>query len=151
MQKITWHKETVPSRDLSGQSTQGLFVMIIDDSPTVRKIVETCLCREGFEVQGFHDGVEAMRWLHQPASRLPHLVILDVELPKMDGYEVARRLKGKPQLRSTVIIMLTRRDGLLDRLKGRLAGASVYLTKPFKTQELVAAVEAQLGVPAGNK
>ncbi|HEX4208738.1 MAG TPA: response regulator [Ktedonobacteraceae bacterium] len=123
------------------------FVMVIDDSATVRKIIETCLGREGFEVMGFPDGVEAMRWLNQ-TSRVPDLVILDIGLPKLDGYDVARRLKAKPQFAKTVIIMLSRRDGVIDRLKGRLAGAKDYVTKPFKTQDIIAIIESYLGDPA---
>ncbi len=126
------------------------LIMVIDDSTTVRKIIETCLGREGFLVAGFSDGVEAMRWLSQPNARIPDLVILDIGLPKMDGYEVARRLKTKPQFNNTVIIMLSRRDGVIDRLKGRLAGARAYLTKPFKTQEIINLIESYLGVPAPN-
>ncbi|WP_126596078.1 response regulator [Dictyobacter aurantiacus] len=126
------------------------LVMVIDDSATVRKIVETCLRREGFDVKSFPDGVEAMRWLTEPDARIPDLVILDIGLPKMDGYEVARRLKTKPQFSSTVIVMLSRRDGMIDKLKGRLAGAKDYLTKPFKTQDLIAVIESHLGTPAPN-
>ena len=120
------------------------LVMVIDDSATVRKIVETCLRREGFDVKSFPDGVEAMRWLTEPEARIPNLVILDIGLPEMDGYEVARRLKTKPQFSNTVIIMLSRRDGMIDKLKGRLAGAKDYLTKPFKTQDIIAVIEAHL-------
>jgi twitching motility two-component system response regulator PilG len=120
------------------------LVMVIDDSATVRKIVETCLKREGFDVKSFPDGVEAMRWLTEPEARIPNLVILDIGLPKMDGYEVARRLKTKPQFSNTVIIMLSRRDGMIDKLKGRLAGAKDYLTKPFKTQDIIAVIESHL-------
>src|ERR1700753_1741806 len=120
------------------------LVMVIDDSATVRKIVETCLKREGFDVKSFPDGVEAMRWLTEPEARIPNLVILDIGLPKMDGYEVARRLKTKPQFSNTVIIMLSRRDDMIDKLKGRLAGAKDYLTKPFKTQDIIAVIEAHL-------
>ncbi|HLZ59384.1 MAG TPA: response regulator [Ktedonosporobacter sp.] len=123
------------------------LVMVIDDSATVRKIIETCLGREGFEVKGFTDGVEAMKWLTEPYSRPPDLVILDIGLPKMDGYEVARRLKTKPQFASTVIVMLSRRDGMIDRIKGRLAGAKDYITKPFKTQDVISVIESHLGVP----
>ena len=124
------------------------LVMVIDDSTTIRKIIETCLKRQGFQVLGFPDGVEAMRWLMEPTSRAPDLLFLDIGLPKMDGYEVARRLKIKPQFSNTVIIMLSRRDGMIDRLKGRLAGAKDYITKPFKTQDIVSITESYLGVPA---
>lgn len=126
------------------------LVMVIDDSATVRKIVETCLRREGFDVKSFPDGVEAMRWLTEPEARIPDLVILDIGLPKMDGYEVARRLKTKPQFSNTVIVMLSRRDGMIDKLKGRLAGAKDYLTKPFKTQDIIAVIESHLGAPTPN-
>lgn len=126
------------------------LIMVIDDSTTVRKIVRTCLSREGFSVVDFPDGVEAMRWLSQPNARIPELVILDIGLPKMDGYEVARRLKSKPQFSNTVIIMLSRRDGVIDRLKGRLAGAKDYISKPFKTQDIISVIESYVGIPAHN-
>ena len=123
------------------------LVMVIDDSTTVRKIVETCLSREGFDVKGFADGVEAMSWFMTPQARIPDLVILDIGLPKMDGYDVARRLKAKPQFSHTIIVMLTSRDGVIDRLKGRLAGAKDYMIKPFRTQELISVLHSHLGVP----
>ncbi|GAC1390464.1 MAG: twitching motility response regulator PilG [Ktedonobacteraceae bacterium] len=125
------------------------FIMVIDDSPTVRKIIETCLGREDFDVRGFTDGVEAMRWLtNDVEARIPDLILLDIGLPKLDGYEVARRFRTKPLFNNTIIVMLSRRDGVIDRLKGRLAGAKDYITKPFRTQEIVAIVQEQLGVPA---
>jgi len=128
----------------------GKLVMVIDDSATVRKIIETCLGREGFEVKGFSDGVEAMRWLTEPYAHIPDLVLLDIGLPKMDGYEVVRRLRTKQQLANTVFVMLSRRDGVIDKLKERLAGAKDYITKPFKTQEVVSLVESYLGIPVSQ-
>lgn len=120
------------------------LVMVIDDSATVRKIIETCLSREGFEVKAFNDGVEAVRWLTEPQAPIPDLVLLDIELPKMDGYEVARRLKTKQRFHDTVIVMLSRRDGVIDRIKGRLVGARDYIAKPFKTQDIIAIAQAYL-------
>lgn len=120
------------------------LVMVIDDSATVCKIIETCLRREGFEVKTFNDGVEAVRWLTEPESPIPDLVLLDIELPKMDGYEVARRLKTKQRFHDTVIVMLSRRDGVIDRLKGRLVGAKDYVSKPFKTQDIIAIMQTYL-------
>lgn len=127
------------------------LVMVIDDSPTVRKIIETSLKREGFDSVSFPDGIEALRAItEQRLSRIPDLVILDIGLPKMDGYEFARRLKSKPQFQQTVIIMLTARDGMIDRLKGRLAGAKDYITKPFRTQDVISALHSHLGIPTYN-
>ncbi len=124
------------------------LVMVIDDSPTVRKIIETSLKREGFDSVSFPDGIEALRAITEHSlPRIPDLVILDIGLPKMDGYEFARRLKSKPQFQQTVIIMLTARDGMIDRLKGRLAGAKDYITKPFRTQDVISALHSHLGVP----
>ncbi len=120
------------------------LILVIDDSATVRMLIETCLRREGFEVKGFPDGIEALRWLTDPSARVPDLVLLDIGLPRLDGYEVAQRLKAMPQLSKTVIVMLSRRDGMLDRLKGRLAGATDYLTKPWTSQELIAVVQSHL-------
>lgn len=145
MQNITIDAAAISS--YQNHPAQRKKVIIIDDSQTVRKIVQVCLSREGFEVQGFHDGVEALRWLAESQAYIPDLVILDIGLPKVDGYEIARRLKGKPRFQHMVIIMLTRRDGIMDRLKGRLAGAQEYLTKPFTTQTLISRVETFLGVP----
>ncbi len=126
------------------------LVMIIDDSATVRKIIETCLKREGFIVEGFSDGVEAMKALADPQARIPDLVLLDINLPKMDGYEIARKFRTKPQFSNTIIVMLSRRDGVIDRLKGRLAGAKDYITKPFKTQDIISIIESHLGAPVSS-
>ena len=123
------------------------LVMIIDDSLTVRKIIETSLKREGIECVSYEDGIEALRALSEKRHPVPDLVILDIGLPKMDGYEIARRLKTKQQFGNTTIIMLTGKDGVIDRLKGRLAGAKGYITKPFRTQEVMAVVHSYLGVP----
>ncbi|MBO0796439.1 MAG: response regulator [Ktedonobacteraceae bacterium] len=125
------------------------LILVIDDSATIRHITTTYLEREGFEVMAFPDGVEALRWLASPCSRIPDLVVLDIGLPKMDGYEVARRLTTKTPLQQTVLVMLTRRDGTIDRLKGRLAGASHYLTKPFQVHELVHLVYHALALRSG--
>lgn len=120
--------------------------MVIDDSLTVRKIIEACLRSKGFDVMSVSDGVEAMRWLSRPNARIPDLITLDINLPKMDGYEVTRRLKSKSQFSNTIIIMISRRNGTIDRLKSRLAGAKTYISKPFKAQEIISAVEFYLGV-----
>jgi twitching motility two-component system response regulator PilG len=145
--KTPWHTNSQTCLDTQHIATSRL-ILVIDDSATVRKIVETCLTREGFEIKSFPDGVEAIRWLTTPEARIPHLIILDIGLPKMDGYEVARCNKTKPQLSGTVIIMLSRRDGMIDKLKSRLAGAQGYITKPFKTQDIISTIEVHIGIPA---
>ncbi len=125
----------------------GNFVVVIDDSLTVRKIMEVSLRREGFEVISFPDGLQAIDALNRNEITVPDLILLDVGLPKMDGYQVARTLKQKNRFGNTVIIMLSGRDGVFDKIKGRLAGAKEYITKPFKPLEVIAAVRANLGLP----
>ena len=124
--------------------SQSKLIMVIDDSPTVRKIIEVCLRREGLEVVSYPDGIQALRAV---TNRLPDLVILDLDLPKMSGFEVARYMRSKPQWSRTVIVILSRHDGILVRLKARLAGAQAYLTKPFTTQMIVDVVKTTLGLP----
>ena len=122
------------------------LVMIIDDSTTVRKIVEISLKREGISSISYPNGIEAIRALSEQRHLVPDLVFLDIALPKMDGYKVAQYLKSHHQFDNTIIIMLSGHNGILDRLKGRLSGARDYLTKPFKTQDILSVVHQYLGI-----
>lgn len=130
------------------------LVMVIDDSPVIRKILEIALHRAAYEVISFPDGIEAWRWLNSTEARIPDLAIVDLTLPKMDGYQIIRLLKAHPAFARTIFVILSKRDGVLDRLKGRLVGAHIYLTKPFKTDQLVtmarAALEESLALGAGQ-
>jgi CheY-like chemotaxis protein len=119
-------------------------VMVIDDSMTVRTVVEACLRRTGVQVTSFGDGLAAMGALARGEVAVPDVVLLDIGLPKMDGYEVARILRSKPELGQTTIIMLTAHDGVLDRLRGKLVGASAYITKPFRVSHVVDVVHHYL-------
>jgi DNA-binding response OmpR family regulator len=124
------------------------LIMVIDDSSTIRTIITTCLRREGFAVVSFPDGIEAMRWLAQPNAPVPDVIMLDIGLPKWDGYEVARRLKAHPRFHRTVLLMISRRNGIIDRLKSRLAGAKEHISKPFKAHDVIAVVKSSVGEPA---
>ena len=122
------------------------LLVIVDDSETVRKILEVCLHRADYEdVQSFPDGTEMLRWLMTPEARIPALVLVDLNLPKMDGYTLIRHLKAKPAFAHTFFVILTGRSGMLDKLKGRLCGAQAYLTKPFCTGDIIATVHTCLG------
>ena len=121
-----------------------VFVMVIDDSLVIRKIVETYLHRAGYEVKSFPDGVEALCWLNTKEARIPDLVVVDLGLPRLDGYQVIQLIKARPALERTRLVILSRRDGVLDRIKGRLVGAHAYLTKPFKIDQLVAVIRTAL-------
>lgn len=120
------------------------MIIVIDDSPTICKICQVALGREGFEVVAFPDGVAAMQALVNKTVPLPELVMLDIDLPKMNGYEVARYLKSKPAFADIPVAMISRHCGVVDRLKARLAGARAFVEKPFTVQALVATVKEQL-------
>ena len=121
------------------------LVMIIDDSATVRKIVEVSLRREGIDYVSYPSGVEAVYALAERKNLIPDLVFLDISLPRMDGYKFAQYLKSHQQYDNTVIVMLSGHNGILDRLKGRLSGARDYMTKPFRTQDILTVVHEYLG------
>src|ERR1017187_3355545 len=104
------------------------FVIAIDDAITVRKILAVTLRRAGYNnVRTFPDGVELLRWLTTPEARIPALVIVDLMMPKMDGYDLMRRLKAKPAFAHTIFVMRSGRSSMVDKLKGRLCGAHIYL------------------------
>lgn len=126
------------------------FILVIDDSICVRKIVETTLRREGYATMGFVDGESALRWLASEDAQIPALIMLDLTLPKMDGYTVLRHLRKCRATAQTPVVILSGRTGVIDRLKGRLAGACVYLTKPFHQQTIVEVVRAQFAPPDGG-
>jgi DNA-binding response OmpR family regulator len=111
--------------------------MIIDDSPVVRKIVEAAMRRAGVSCTGYESGLEALQALKQHQEDMPDLIFLDIGLPKIDGYDVLRLIKTSPRLDRTPVFMLSARDGVLDRVKSRLAGARGHIIKPFKIQELI--------------
>jgi twitching motility two-component system response regulator PilG len=126
------------------------LIFVIDDSLVVRKTLEFSLRQAAVEVISFNDGVEALRWMTTPEARIPNLVFVDISMPKMNGYEVIRRFKSKPTFANTIFVMLTRRDGIIDSLKSRLVGATVHMTKPFKTQDILKVVSEQLHISVSS-
>jgi twitching motility two-component system response regulator PilG len=119
-------------------------VMVIDDSLVIRTILATCLRRAGYEVICFEDGVQSLNWLNTAQAHIPDLIFVDLGLPKLDGYQIIRLLKARPALEGTILVILSQRDGILDRIKGRLAGAHAYLNKPCKTHEILTLVQTML-------
>lgn len=115
-------------------------IVIIDDSRTVRAVAEGALTRCGYQVTSFAGGIEALAAFTRQQVAVPDLVLLDIGMPKMKGYEVAHMLRSRPEFANTVIVMLTAYDGVLDRLRSRMVGASAYITKPFRTDFLVRTV-----------
>jgi twitching motility two-component system response regulator PilG len=122
----------------------GNTVLVIDDSLTVRTILQTSLHRAGFAASSFPDGIQAMQALTEGRIPVPDAIILDVGLPKMDGYAIARALKRQRAFKSAIIIMLSGHDRSIDKLHGRLVGANAYITKPFQPAHLLEILCAHL-------
>ncbi len=120
-------------------------VLVVDDSPTVRKIVQLTLLREHIQVVTAGDGLSA---LASVADEQPDLILLDIMLPRMDGYNICQVIRKNMAYRDLPIIMLSGKDGLFDKMRGKLAGSTEYMTKPFDSAELVQTVKRHLDSPA---
>ncbi|MGD8384629.1 MAG: response regulator, partial [Lysobacterales bacterium] len=118
------------------------LAMVVDDSITMRKVTSRVLEGHGFEVITARDGVEATEKMQ---DEVPDLVLLDIEMPRMDGYAVAEFMRADSRLRHIPIIMITSRAGEKHRERGRKAGANAYLSKPYKESHLIAEVNQLLG------
>lgn len=124
-----------------GPSLQGLKIMLIDDSRTIRRSAETMLSSEGCEVITANDGFEALALIHRHE---PDLIFVDIMMPRLDGYQTCAIIKNNARFRHVPVIMLTSKDGLFDKARGRIVGSDHYLTKPFSRNELLDAVREQL-------
>jgi twitching motility two-component system response regulator PilG len=122
--------------DNSGALT-GLKVMVIDDSKTIRRTAETLLKKEGCDVVTATDGFEALAKI---ADHQPQIIFVDIMMPRLDGYQTCALIKNNQLFRSTPVIMLSSKDGLFDKAKGRIVGSEQYLTKPFTREELLSAI-----------
>jgi CheY-like chemotaxis protein len=127
----------VESASAPAYSSSRKTVMIVDDSPTIRKILGLTLERAGYKVIAEPDGESAIERLLQV---VPDLILLDIAMPKIDGYEVCKRIKQDPRTKAVPVVMLSGKGALFDKVKGHMAGASEYLTKPFETPAVLAVV-----------
>lgn len=119
----------------------ALTCMVVDDSVTMRKVTSRLLERNGYQVMLARDGVEALDQLHE---RVPDIVLLDVEMPRMDGFELASRIRHQPEWRHIPMVMITSRTGQKHRDRARELGVSAYLGKPFDEEELLETVNQLL-------
>jgi twitching motility two-component system response regulator PilG len=141
-------RDEVPMENLAtNQSARlaGLKVLVIDDSKTIRRTAETLLSKEGCEVYTAVDGFDA---LSKIADHQPDIVFVDIMMPRLDGYQTCSLIKHNKVFRSIPVIMLSSKDGLFDRARGRIVGSEHYLTKPFTKDELLNAIETHVGALA---
>lgn len=115
----------------------GTKVMVIDDSNTIRRSAEIFLLQTGCEVILAEDGFDALAKI---ADHLPQVIFVDIMMPRLDGYQTCALIKKNPRFRETPVIMLSSKDGLFDRARGRMVGSDEYLTKPFTKDTLLDAV-----------
>ena len=115
----------------------GLKVLVIDDSKTIRRTAETLLTKEGCEVFTAVDGFDA---LSKIADHQPDIVFVDIMMPRLDGYQTCALIKKNKSFATTPVIMLSSKDGLFDRARGRMVGSDEYLTKPFTKDSLLKTV-----------
>lgn len=115
----------------------GLKVMVIDDSKTIRRTAETLLKKEGCDVVTATDGFEALSKItdHQPS-----IIFVDIMMPRLDGYQTCALIKNNRVFKTTPVVMLSSKDGLFDKARGRIVGSEQYLTKPFTRDELLGAI-----------
>ena len=112
-------------------------VMIIDDSNTIRRSAELFLKQSGCEVILAEDGFDALAKI---STQLPNVIFVDIMMPRLDGYQTCSLIKRNSRFKSTPVIMLSSKDGLFDRARGRMVGSDQYLTKPFTQESLIEAV-----------
>ena len=124
--------------DLSAEkSLAGIKVMVIDDSNTIRRSAEIFLLQAGCTVILAEDGFDALAKI---ADHLPELIFVDIMMPRLDGYQTCALIKKNQKFRATPVVMLSSKDGLFDRARGRMVGSDQYLTKPFTKDSLLKAV-----------
>jgi twitching motility two-component system response regulator PilG len=119
----------------------GKKILVVDDSATVRKLISSKLEKSGHNVVCAVDGVEG---LEKIAEDLPDMVFLDISMPRKDGYEVCKEIRSNPVSKNTPVVMISGKDGFFDKVRGKMAGANGYVTKPFGPDALMKALETHL-------
>jgi twitching motility two-component system response regulator PilG len=119
----------------------GLKILVIDDSKTIRRTAETLLSKEGCQVFTAVDGFDALAKI---ADHRPDVIFVDIMMPRLDGYQTCALIKHNRTFKDTPVIMLSSKDGLFDRARGRIVGSEHYLTKPFTKDELLGAIRSHV-------
>ena len=132
--------EASVTADVAGD-LRGLKILVIDDSKTIRRTAETLLSREGCQVYTAVDGFDALAKI---ADHRPDVIFVDIMMPRLDGYQTCALIKHNRTFKDTPVIMLSSKDGLFDRARGRIVGSERYLTKPFTKDELLGAIRGRV-------
>ena len=130
-----------------GKTLAGVKVMVIDDSNTIRRSAEIFLVQVGCEVILAEDGFDAMAKI---TDHNPNVIFVDIMMPRLDGYQTCTLIKKNPKFKHTPVIMLSSKDGLFDRARGRMVGSDEYLTKPFTKDSLLQTVRKHMLVESAH-
>ena len=128
--------------DTQAASVSGRKVMVIDDSNTIRRSAEIFLLQAGCQVILAEDGFDALAKI---ADHRPDVIFVDIMMPRLDGYLTCALIKKNAKFKATPVVMLSSKDGLFDRARGRMVGSDQYLTKPFTKESLISAVASFSG------
>jgi twitching motility two-component system response regulator PilG len=119
------------------EELRGVKVLVIDDSKTIRRSAETLLSKAGCDVITAIDGFDALAKI---ADTHPEIIFVDIMMPRLDGYQTCALIKNNSEFKSTPVVMLSSKDGLFDKAKGRIVGSDRYITKPFSKEELLGTI-----------
>jgi twitching motility two-component system response regulator PilG len=119
------------------EELQGVKVLVIDDSKTIRRSAENLLSKEGCDVITATDGFDALAKI---ADTRPEIIFVDIMMPRLDGYQTCALIKNNAEFKATPVVMLSSKDGLFDKAKGRIVGSDQYITKPFSKDELLGTI-----------
>ena len=136
MSEIEMKEELHPLNATEG--SDGVKVLVIDDSKTIRRSAENLLTKAGYNVITATDGFDALAKI---TDARPEIIFVDIMMPRLDGYQTCALIKNNSEFKTTPVVMLSSKDGLFDKAKGRIVGSDKYITKPFSRDELLGTIE----------
>ncbi len=126
---------------MSQEANKNKKVLIVDDSETIRRTAEALLKREGYDVAVAEDGLRAFAAI---VNFKPQIIFLDIMMPRLDGYQVCSVIKNNPEYNHIPVIMLSSKDNIFDKARGRVSGSECFMSKPFSKEELISVVNQYL-------
>lgn len=148
LQEVAWHGNYHLFLDVrQAEGAMPIKVMVIDDSNTILKATESFLSRAGYQVLTAADGFEAMSVI---MDNHPDIIFVDIMMPRLDGYQTCTLIKNNPHFKNIPVIMLSSKDGLFDRARGRIAGSEQHINKPFTEMDLITAITRHVGDPGND-
>ncbi len=126
------------------EQEHGVKVLVIDDSKTIRRSAESLLTKAGYDVITAIDGFDALAKI---ADSKPEIIFVDIMMPRLDGYQTCALIKNNSEFKATPVVMLSSKDGLFDKARGRIVGSDRYITKPFSKDELVGTIRTLVQDP----